>query len=77
MKPYRNLSGDAGVAAYELGPDWIRIQFIRGGTYRYTRDSVGSRKLKEMKRLAEEGRGLTTFINQHPGVKNGYTTHLE
>ena len=77
MKAYRNLNGDAGVAAYEQGPGWIRIRFHRGGTYRYTSDRVGPRNLKAMKRLAEEGRGLTTFINQHPEVKDGYAGHLE
>jgi hypothetical protein len=30
-----------------------------------------------MQRLADEGKGLTTFINQHPRVKTGYAEHLE
>ena len=77
MKPYQNLSGDAGVVAYDYGPKWIHVRFSESDTYEYTSGSVGSGNLKEMKRLADAGEGLTTFINQHPLVKMGYTRRLE
>jgi len=73
MKPYRNLRGDSGVSAYEYGPDWIRVQFRHGEIYEYRRDRVGAAQLAEMKRLADAHHGLTTFINTHPAVKQGYT----
>jgi hypothetical protein len=76
MERYRNRSGDAGILAYASGPDWIRLRFSRGDTYEYTSDTVGAANLKSMKRLAHAGKGLTTFINQHPRVKLGYTEHL-
>ena len=76
MERYRNRSGDAGIMAYACGPAWIHIRFTRGGTYEYASDSVGAANLKTMKRLANAGKGLTTFINQHPRVKMGYTKHL-
>ena len=73
MKPYGNRSGKAGVIAYEYGPDWIRLQFASGDTYNYTTGSIGAANLKRMKRLADSGEGLTTFINTHPDVKEGYS----
>jgi len=73
MRPYLNLSGESGVRAYDLGPDFIVIEFHgRDKLYRYTSRRVGREKVEEMKRLAVAGRGLSTFINQHPEVKNGY-----
>lgn len=76
MRPYGNRSGDAGVEAYEYGPDWIRVKFARGQTYEYNASKVGVVKLETMKRLADSGDGLTTFINQHPSVKNGYSRRM-
>jgi hypothetical protein len=76
LKRYRNLSHGAGVRAYAHGPGWIHLQFVRGGTYEYTSRSVGQANLQKMKRLADAGEGLTTFINQHPDVKNGYARRL-
>ena len=71
MKPYENLSGNSGVEAYELGPDFIRVRFRSGGTYLYTYENVGEENVEKMKELAESGRGLATFINQHELVRNG------
>jgi hypothetical protein len=76
MRPYQNRSGDAGVVAYDYGPDWIRLKFARGHTYEYTAGNVGPADLETMKRLADSGDGLTTFINQHPSVKNGYSRRI-
>ena len=72
MKPYPNHDGDSGVVAYEYGPRWICLKFKSGHVYQYTRTSVGPDALEQMKRLADSGRGLATFINQHPGVRDGY-----
>ena len=73
MQPYLNLSGDSGVRAYELGPDFIDVQFQdREKPYRYRSERVGRENVEQMKKLAVAGRGLSTFINQHPEVKKGY-----
>lgn len=72
MKPYRNRSGDSGVIAYEHGAGWIRLRFTGGSEYEYTESSIGAENLETMKHLADSGDGLTTFINTHPEVKNGY-----
>lgn len=63
MTPYKNLGGDSNVVAYETGPDFIRVQFSRGEIYLYTYASAGSANIEHMKRLAEAGRGLNSFIN--------------
>ena len=67
MRPYRNLNGNSGVVAYEVGADFIRVTFNTAGVYRYTHANSGRRNVEEMKRLALEGAGLATFINAHVG----------
>ncbi len=62
---YKNLSGDSGVIAYEIGDDFIWICFKGGSGYRYSNSSVGSHNVEKMKGLAEQGRGLSTFISQN------------
>lgn len=63
MERYRNLGGDSGVAAYEVGNDFIRVMFSDRSVYLYTDASAGSHNIREMKRLAREGQGLNAFIN--------------
>lgn len=63
MKRYKNLGGDSGVVAYEIGSDFIKVQFSDGSVYRYTYASAGSHNIEHMKQLAENGHGLNSFIN--------------
>ena len=72
MKLYRNHNRDSGVLAYEYGVDRIRLRFAGGSEYEYAVSSVGAENLRAMKHLADSGDGLTTYINRHPEVKNGY-----
>jgi hypothetical protein len=69
MKPYGNRSGNSGVVAYDNGSDWISLQFVDGGKYKYRASNVGLDNLKTMKRLADSGQGLMTFINTHPSIR--------
>lgn len=64
MERYRNLSGDSGVTAYDLGPDSITVQFGEGDAYLYTNASAGAANIARMQTLAKAGRGLCTFINK-------------
>src|SRR3546814_14010710 len=50
MRPYRNLSGNSGVVAYEVGADFIKLRFTRGDTYRYDYRRPGHRDVERMKR---------------------------
>lgn len=63
MERYKNLGGDAGVVNYEIGPDYISIQFKDGCTYLYTNTSAGANNIEQMKKLAALGHGLNSFIN--------------
>jgi hypothetical protein len=72
--PYGDRRRNSGISHYEPGPSWIRVWF-RGEPkyYEYSNRKVGSAHVKEMMRLARDGKGLTTYINQHPKVRDGYT----
>lgn len=68
MKRYGNRYGNSGIAAYEAGAKFIRIQFTSGSIYLSTYESAGEDDIEDMKELAKEGEGLTRFINDfQPG----------
>jgi hypothetical protein len=64
MQRYKNLSGNSGVAAYELGSDSITVEFEEGSRYVYTDASAGAENIRQMQQLARRGAGLATFINR-------------
>lgn len=70
MTRYSNRNGDSGVRSYEVGPDYIRVQFSSGSPYLYNYSSAGESNIEEMKRLAKRGFGLNGFI--YSNVKNKY-----
>lgn len=65
MERYANLGGNSGVVGYEIGNDFIRVQFSDGSIYLYTYASAGADNIEQMKRLARNGRGLNTFISKN------------
>jgi len=66
---YRS-AGSSGVAAYETGPDFIRVKFWHGATYEYDHATTGQFHVERMKMLARSGEGLATFISKF--VKAAY-----
>jgi hypothetical protein len=62
MQRYLNLNRDSSVAAYEIGPDSITVQFTDGGFYLYNYESAGREKVEKMKALAMAGKGLNSYI---------------
>jgi hypothetical protein len=74
MEGYKNLGGDSGVSAYEIGDDSITVQFSTGEVYLYTYRSAGSAHIEKMKSLAVAGEGLNTYINKY--VRKGYESKL-
>jgi hypothetical protein len=64
MQPYANDSGESGISAFEIGPGFLRVRFIGGATYLYTRERPGSARVEVMKELALRGRGLAAFISR-------------
>lgn len=75
MRAYGRKGGRSGVVAYDIGPDWIVLRFVDGGTYRYDHHHPGPYHVAEMQRLAEAGSGLSTYLNQH--VRDDYAARLE
>lgn len=73
-RPYRNWGRNSPIRFYALGPSFIRIWFDDGGCYEYDNTRPGNGHVATMKRLAEEGRGLATYINQH--VSKNYARKL-
>ena len=65
MTPYKNLSKESGVLAYEILPEGIRVQFVGKDIYYYSHTAPGAEHVEKMKELAEKGRGLATYISQH------------
>ena len=62
MTPYRNLSGDSGVVAYELRESAIVVRFRNGDAYLYSHRRPGRTDVERMKHLAVAGRGLSGYI---------------
>lgn len=70
MEIYKNHSGVSGVTEYEYGDNCIIVKFSGEIKYLYTYLSAGSENIEHMKKLAQSGNGLNTFISQV--VKNRY-----
>jgi hypothetical protein len=65
MRPYEDVSGRSGVRAFEIGDDFIKVKFTDGHVYTYDYSSPGQTHVENMKRLAQSGRGLSTYISQN------------
>jgi hypothetical protein len=63
MQRYKNLSGDSGVYGFEIGEDYIRVQFERAlKIYQYSYGKAGKPHVDAMKELALIGKGLSSYI---------------
>ncbi|HJP18734.1 MAG TPA: hypothetical protein QF468_08790 [Nitrospinota bacterium] len=74
MERYKNLNGDSGVSAYEIGDDYIKVEFSDESLYLYNNGSTGSQNIEQMKILALNGSGLNSFINTR--VRKNYASKL-
>lgn len=74
MQRYANRDGGSGVVAYATGPAGIAVEFSNGAIYVYDLERPGRQAVTEMKRLAREGRGLSTYISRH--VRDNYAKRL-
>lgn len=75
MEDYKNTSGDSGIKAYEILDQAIKILFTDDSIYLYTYESSGKSAIEIMKKLANKGIGLTTFINQQ--IKDNFAEKLQ
>lgn len=71
---YKDLSGSSGVRFYAFGSGFIDVWFSDGAGYRYDDHRPGVSHVVAMKRLAEAGSGLATYINQH--IRGNYARKL-
>ncbi|WP_081774989.1 hypothetical protein [Methylobacillus glycogenes] len=62
MEAYRDVNGDSGISAYQIGDEGILVRFTSGATYIYTYGSAGSAHIERMKILARAGNGLNAYI---------------
>ena len=74
MQEYKNLSGTSGITHYEIDDDYIAIKFIGETIYYYSHSRISRYHIERMKSLAESGKGLATYINQNPEVRNNAVT---
>lgn len=72
MNHYLNTKGNSGVSRYSAGSDYIDVEFNGTSVYRYTYASAGKATVEKMKKLAVEGRGLSTYISRK--VRENYET---
>lgn len=73
MESYKNLSGQSNVLNYEIGADFIIVEFdSKHGErfYKYSYSSAGEGNIEQMKQLANQGSGLNSFIMNN--VKKDY-----
>jgi hypothetical protein len=69
MKTYKNLSGNSGVVAYEVGEKHIHIKFEgESSVYTFNYRRPGRKQVEQMKALALKGQGLSTYISQEVGA---------
>jgi hypothetical protein len=67
MKKYKNITGRSGVTGYDYGEAWIDVRWSNQ-IYRYEVERVGAQHLEEMKRLADAGSGLSTYISSRAEI---------
>jgi hypothetical protein len=72
METYKNLGGDSNVSSFEIGNDYIKVEFNDGAIYVYTYASASNHDIEEMKDLATNGEGLNSFINRYVRKKYAY-----
>lgn len=67
MEKYRDFDNDSNIVEYEIGSDFIIVEFKSGDFkfYKYTTSSTSPYNVSEMQRLAYLGGGLNAFIDKH------------
>lgn len=67
MIQYMNYGGKSGVVEYDTGVDWFLVRFRDGSLYLYTEKSTAPEHIYQMRRLAETGSGLNSYLNRIVG----------
>ncbi len=75
MQRYQSSNTNTGITAYQVVSGGITVQFKDGSVYLYTSRSAGRKHIDQMKKLAAQGEGLTTYINRF--VRENYAAKLQ
>jgi hypothetical protein len=75
MEKYGNSNGNSGVSGYQVGNNYIWVEFSTGSVYEYTYSSAGVSNIEAMINFAKSGSGLNGFINSY--VKNKYSRKIK
>lgn len=62
MLRYRNLGGISGINQYEIGDNFIKIEFTNGDIYIYDYSKPERSHVEQIKILAKKGNGLNSAI---------------
>jgi hypothetical protein len=70
MTSYKSKSGKtSGVTAYEIGEDYIKVEFNKKKIYKYTYPLNNPAIIDNMKSMALQQEGLSTFISRNRDLK--------
>lgn len=66
MQNYKEMDYDSAIKAFEIGDDYIIVEFKseRKRFYKYTESIAGRANILKMKELANNHLGLNSFINE-------------
>ena len=66
MIRYKNLGGNSSISQYEIGVDYIVVEFYGSvKMYKYTYRTAGKANIENAKKLAIRGFGLGSFIQKN------------
>jgi len=74
MAQYLSLGGPSGITTYEISDDSITVGFKNGSLYLYNYTKPGRVHVEEMKKLAQAGQGLNSYIDKH--VRKNYAAKV-
>ena len=73
MQRYKNINGNSGIQSYEIGSNYIKVIFKTSPTiYIYSTSKITKQHIEKMEALVRTGKGLGTYISQHPEVRDHY-----
>lgn len=66
MEIYKDINNDSGIYGFEINTTCITIWFHGANrSYTYSYQSAGENRVEDMKRLAQEGDGLNSYIMRY------------
>ena len=71
LENYMDLSGGGGITGYKFLQKGIILQCKLKDLYLYDFNKPGKQHIEQMKIVAEEGQGLTTYVNKN--VRDNYS----